>query len=57
MEILSIVFAGILSLVMALAVFRLVRFFLKQHTTYEYKLVQDPQTGKAVETVVAKKPN
>lgn len=52
MEMLSIAFAGLMSLIIAFAVFRLVRFFLrKDHVAYEYKLVQDPETGKPVETV------
>lgn len=56
MELLSIAFATLVSLVMAFAVFKLVRFFLrKDHVAYSYKLMQDPTTGKVVETVVVEK--
>ena len=56
MELISIALAALMSLVMALAVGRIVRFFLrKDHVAYSYKLMQDPKTGKVVETVVVEK--
>lgn len=55
MELMSIAFAALMSLIIAFAVYRVIRFFLRtDHVAYEYKLMNDPETGKAVETVVAK---